>query len=142
MSDPVWIHWNAGLWLLTSDGLELLEKVPRVVLRDVRFVIDPVGLELSREQDKRKTHAWAIGEPIAWRSSDVNSDGLVWHPLIYWPRRGHDHFSIHPPDVDETFHAWLEGADFLEADGETAQVAGPRYGPTERRRVQQYGGTR
>lgn len=150
MSDPVWIHWNAGLWLLTSDGLELLEKVPRVVLRDVRFVIDPVGLELSRAQGKRKTHAWAIGEPIAWRSSDVNSDGLVWYPLIYWPRHGHDHFAIRDEIgtgegidvVDGTFHAWLKGADFLEADGETAQVAGPRYGPTEHRRVQQYGGTR
>ena len=134
MSDPVWIHWNAGLWLLTTDGLELLEKVPRVVLRDVRFVIDPVGLELTRASGKRKTHAWAIGERVDWTPNPAIAQ-LAWHPLAYRPRSGDDHFAIRGGGP-------LEGADFLEADGETAQVAGPRYGPTEHRRVQQYGGTR
>lgn len=132
----VWIHWSQGLWLVTTDGMDLIEKVPRVVLRGVRFVIDPVGLKISRETGKRKTHAWAAGEPVEW-TPDPTLTQLAWHPLDYRPRRG-----------DESFHLGGQavfGAKYLEAfliDGwdATALIAGPYFGETERRQVQQYGG--
>ena len=141
MADRVWIHWNAGAWLLTSDGMNRLDAVPRIVLRDVRFVIDPVGLALTWASGKRKTHAWAVGEAVCWKADDLNAEGLVWLELAYKPRHGHENFAIRGGGS-------LEGADFLDADLEidcytaTARIAGPRYGSTEHRRVQQYGGMR
>jgi hypothetical protein len=134
----VWLHW-AGLWILTPDGLgPVLHRAERIVLQTVRFVIDPVGLELTRERGKRKTHAWAIGEQVDW-TPDPALAQIAWHPLDYRPRSGDDHFTIRGGGP-------LEGADFLEAEllngNPIARVSGPRYGKTERRRVQQYGGRR
>lgn len=154
-SGPVWLHW-AGLWILTPDGLSpVLHRAERILLREVRFVIDPVGLELTRERGKRKTHAWAVGEHVRWDSELDEREPMVWgrlrwQSLIYRPRRGDDHFQIEddgPRDQDGTRRRWwLEGADYLDADHEggvgVARIAGPRFGDTERRRVQQYGGRR
>lgn len=139
MADPVYLHW-ARLWILTPDGLSpVLAREERVVLRDVRFVIDPVGLAISRNTGKRKTHAWAIGTPIAWEAADVNAEGLAWLELAYRPRSGDDHFTVRGAGP-------LEGADYLDADHDrgqaVARIAGPRFGETERRQVQQYGGRR
>ena len=145
MADPVYLHW-ARLWILTPDGLSpVLARVERVVLRDVRFVIDPVGLAISRNTGKRKTHAWAIGERVDWTPNPELAQ-LAWHPLVYRPRRGDDHFGI--PEGHESWEVVpISGADYLEAGHErdgspVARIAGLRFGPTERRRVQQYGGRR
>lgn len=141
-----WIHWSQGAWLVTSDGITLIDKAPRVVLRDVRFVIDPVGLEISRATRKAKTHAWAIGEAVDW-TPDLTITQIAWHPLTYRPRHGDDHFGILSVGGDEL--ATLEGAKFLEAELDAddgwspiARISGPLFGETERRRVQQYGGRR
>lgn len=147
--DPVWIHWSQGFWLVTRDGMDLIEKAPRVLLRDVRLVIDPLGLEISRETGKRKTHAWAVGHRVLWGSGIDERDPLVWaalewQPLVYRPRRGDDHFGVLAADELVA----ISGADYLDADLErdrwsgTARIAGPRFGETDRRRVQQYGGRR
>lgn len=146
MNEEVWIHWSQGAWLVTSDGLELIDKARRVVLRDVRFVIDPVGLEISRTTGKAKTHAWAVGEVVDW-TPNLTLTQLAWHPLTYRPRRGDDHFGILNLESGEL--ATLEGVKFLEAELDAddgwspiARISEPRFGDTERRRVQQYGGRR
>ena len=137
MSD-VWLHW-AGLWILTPDGLgPVLAREKRIVLRDVRFVIDPLGFSISRQTGKRKTHAWAVGEQVDWTPNPEIAQ-VAWHPIAYRPRSGDDHFTIRGGGA-------LEGAQYLVADHEgtepIASVSGPHYGDTERRRVQQYGGVR
>ena len=145
MADPVYLHW-AGLWILTPDGLgPVLESSQRVVLRDVRFVIDPVGLAISRNTGKRKTHAWAFGERVEIEEGEPwNPERLVWFELTYRPRRGDDHFGLR---TERSFWS-LKGAGFLDADlkpdGWTpfARVLLPVYGETERRQVQHYGGRR
>ena len=146
----VWIHWSQGLWLVTTDGMDLIEKTPRVLLRDVHLVIDPLGLEISRETGKRKTHAWAVGHRVLWGSGIDERDPMVWaalewQPLVYRPRRGDDHFGI--PAGNESWDVvTISGALYLDADLErdcwtgAARIAGPRFGETERRHVQQYGG--
>lgn len=151
MSARVYIHWVAGTWAVTADGIALLDKAPRVLLRDVAFVIDPVGIELSRARGKRKTHAWAVGERIRWDSEVDERDpvvfaSLLWHPVTYRPREGDEHFGV--LEVGGAKLHTLEGAEYLDADLErdrytgTARISGPRYGLTERRKVQQYGGIR
>lgn len=149
----VWIHWSQGQWLVTSDGMDLIEKSARVILRDVRFVIDPLGLQLSRARGRRKTHAWAVGERIRWDSEVDEREPMVfgrleWFLLRYLPRHGDDHFSVES-DAAPTGIYTLQGADYLDADldandrwSSVARIAGPRFGETERLRVQQYGGVR
>ena len=148
-SGPVWLHW-AGLWILTPDGLSpVLHRAERILLREVRFVIDPVGLELTRERGKRKTHAWAVGEHVRWDSEVDEREPMVWgalewQPLTYRPRRGDEHFGVLVADELNP----ITGADYLDADlgrdpaTATARISGPQWGETERRRVQQYGGRR
>lgn len=148
MPELVFVHWApGGLWIVTRDAMELVERVPRVILKDVRFVIDPVGIELSRKSGKRKTHAWAVGERIRWDSDVDERDPLVfgelvWHLLTYRPRRGDDHFGV----LEDGELTALAGADYMDADLEAdhcvARIAGPQWGATERRYVQQYGGVR
>ena len=136
----VWIHWVQGAWVVTPDGMSpVIESTERIVLRDVTFVIDPIGIGISRRTGKAKTHAWAIGERVEW-TPDPSLTQIVWHPLAYRPRSGDDHFTIRGGGP-------LEGVQYLEAtlnaNGKPiARVSGPRYGETERRRVQQYGGIR
>lgn len=148
-SGEAWLHW-AGLWILTPDGVSpVLHRAERILLQNVRFVIDPVGLELTRERGKRKTHAWAVGEHVRWDSEVDERDPMVWgalewHPLTYRPRRGDEHFGVLLADKLVP----ISGALYLDADlgGDvataTARISGPRVGHTERRRVQQYGGRR
>lgn len=145
MTERVYIHWVAGTWAVTADGIALLDKAPRVLLRDVAFVIDPVGLGLSRARGKRKTHAWAVGERIA-EDELVLLELRLWHPVTYRPREGDEHFGV--LEVGGAKLHTLRGAEYLDADLErdrftgTARISGPRYGLTERRKVQQYGGIR
>lgn len=130
----VWIHWNAGEWLVTSDGLHLLEKARELALAHVRFVIDPVGLELMRERRRRTTCAWAIGQRVDPRF-EVRFGGAI-HRIEFLPARD-DHFQV--------LGARVSGCRYLYAtlglDGEPrAACMTPHYGDTERRKVQQYGG--
>lgn len=132
----VWIHWAGGLWMLTSDGINLVDKAPRVLLRDVRFVIDPVGVEIARNRKKRKTHAWAVGTRA---DLEELATTRVWLAVNYHPLQGDDNFHL--------MGASLSGADWLDAfltvdQFGAANIVGPRYGETEHRRVQQYGGRR
>lgn len=132
----VWIHHATGVWYVTRDGIELIERTQEVALRHVRFVIDPVGIERARARGKKSTCAWAIGQRV-----DVQFGGFGLNPIHriqFLPARD-DHFQV--------LGARVSGCGYLYAtlglDGEPrAACAMPHYGNTERRNVQQYGGIR
>ena len=131
----VWIHWAGGKWCVTHDAINLIEKVDEIALREVRFVVDPLGLQLARQRGKRKSHAWAVGEHVA--------RPMLYGPMMpleYHPRLS-DQFTVGGEPV--TGAAYLL-ATLLPPDNwlGIAAVSDPRFGPTEQRRVQQYGGTR
>lgn len=135
MSD-VWIHWAKGFWYVTKDGMDVVDKVQEVALVDVRFVIDPVGLDRMRARGKRSTCAWAIGQRTdpSW---DVPRQGEIQR-LDFLPARD-DHFYVLGGRVSGC--RYLYATIGLDGVSRTACLF-PEYGDTERRRVQQYGGVR
>lgn len=134
MSD-VWIHWATGFWYVTNDGMHVVEKVQEVALVDVRFVIDPVGLDRMRARGKRSTCAWAIGARFD-PGAPVPDGGLL--SLKFFPGVD-DHFFSLGGRVSGC--GYLYATIGLDGQARTAIMA-PVYGDTERRRVQQYGGVR
>ncbi len=131
MSD-VWIHHATGVWYVTRDGIELIERAQEVALKNVRFVIDPVGIERVRERGKKSTCAWAIGERID--PNDPALRGEIW-PLTFRPAI-HDHFFVNGASISGVGYLYVT----LGLEGEPrAAIMLPQYGDTERRKVQQYG---
>ena len=129
----VWLHHNPGFWYVTRDGMNDPECVKEIWLRDVRFVIDPVGEERARQASRRVTYAWARGIRIAPRDDDFGlSCGIALDPhsgfiaaeLFDKPEvlgAVFGHFSL-APDLSGLCNLWLW-----------------EKGRAERRRVQQYG---
>ena len=137
MSDRVWIHYHtAGFYYLTPDGLHEIERARVVVLRDVEFIIDPLGQEGAKRREKITTHAWAVGDRVL---IDESFDEAQLQKLHYdW--RSDDEFSV----TFEGTKLEIRGAEELIADVGPenkciAWVVNPILGQAERRRVQQYG---
>ena len=86
----VWLHHSGTFWYVTDDGLHAVDRVEAIVLREVRFIIDPVGQERGRRLRRKVTHAWAVGERC---DGPVERGGIL--PLSYqWWRS--DNFTIGP----------------------------------------------
>lgn len=132
MSD-VWIHHATGVWYVTRDGIELIERTHEVALKNVRFVIDPVGIERARSREKKSTCAWAVGERLSPQYEIVGSRDF--HRVEFEPAR-HDHFQVNGARVSGC--AYLYALLGTEGEARTGCVQ-PEYGDTERRKVQQYG---
>lgn len=129
----VWIHWAQGKWLVTDDGMNLIDKVDTVTLRDVSFVVDPVGWQISKRRGVRKSHAWAVGQRC--------DPSVVYgepEPLGYHPTESNQFKVDGVPVAGAAFMVAM----LLDKWYPVAAVKGPRYGATEQRRVQQYGGIR
>ena len=135
----VWLHHSGTFWYVTDDGLHAVDRVESIVLRRVRFIIDPIGQERARRLRRKVTHAWAVGErcddPL-----DVNLVALYQeqHGILklsyQWWRS--ENFTIGDQPVLCADYAALH----LNDDGSPQALAwGPVYGVTERREVQQYG---
>ncbi len=127
----VWIHWTMGNWYMTKDGIALIGFAPEVTLKDVRFVIDPEGIERMRVRGKRSTCAWAVGERI---DNEPVPDGEIL--MIGFRPAFDDHFHVGGVNVSGCEYLYAT----LTPEGRSkAACMGPRYGETERRKVQQYG---
>ncbi len=131
-----WIHWATGLWMITSDGINLICKATSVLLSDVELIIDPLGLRLQRERGRMKTHAWAAGELA--ELGELQELPRLWRRIDYHPMQGQEHFQLEGKPIAGA--AWLFADLQPEDQLPIAQVSGPIFGPTRRERVQQYGG--
>ena len=131
----VWLHHLRGdgiaFWYVTRDGLSGPRRVREMAVRDVRFVIDPVGQERARRRRRPTTHAWAIGTPFM---ASGQPEGVVRVRYQWWRS---DHFTMEDRPVRGCWQLFVG----CEEDGTAlAYGAGPIFGDTERRNVQQYGG--
>lgn len=129
----VWIHHATGVWYVTRDGIELIDRAEEIAMQHVQFVIDPVGIERARTRGKKSTCAWAVGQRIDPRMFD---DGRIgWERLHFRPAVD-DHFHVNGGRISGCGYLYVA----LGLEGEPhATIMLPEYGDTERRQVQQYG---